>query len=239
MKKFSIYYLFIIPLLFVKCTDLTNEYATQLFTDIELNRAFRQCLVQCADSSNAHLMIPDSVPMGFNHYDDGYYRILLPAHLTHVDTLLRENGFGEKLDSLYWKTNYVASLNGNTMKAYYNELFPTINFAEPYRLLRGDSTAIVSYFATHYYGGVYSRVMTITQPLFTAHGINTLWDEVQGAYYDLSGQFIGLNYHEYVANSIVAAIIEEMKREEVLIRRDPSHRGPESGKLYEVFSSKY
>ena len=97
MKKFSIYYLFIIPLLFVKCTDLTNEYANQLFTDIELNRAFRQCLVQCADTSNAHLMIPDSVPMGFYHYDEGHYRILLPTQLAHVDTLLRANGYGGTL----------------------------------------------------------------------------------------------------------------------------------------------
>jgi hypothetical protein len=69
--------------------------------------------------------------------------------------------------------------------------------------------------------------------------VNTLWEQVQQAYYDLSGQFIALNYNEYVAQSITAAIFEEMKREEVLIRRDSSHRGPQSGKLYEVFSSKY
>jgi hypothetical protein len=239
MKKFSIYYLFIIPLLFVKCTDLTNEYANQLFTDIELNRAFRQGLVQCADTSNAHLMIPDSVPMGFYHYDEGHYRILLPTQLAHVDTLLRANGYGGTLDSLYWKTNHAASLNGNSMKAFYNELFPTVNFAEPYKLLRGDSTAVVTYFETHYYGSVYSRVLTVAQPWLTAHGVNTLWEQVQQAYYDLSGQFIALNYNEYVAQSITAAIFEEMKREEVLIRRDSSHRGPQSGKLYEVFSSKY
>lgn len=237
MKKINLILFSIVAILFVACTDDTNQYSNQLFTDGELNRAFRQSLTQSADSANTHLCIPNSEEFGYTHYLGGTYKIGLPANAIAIADTLTAHGSGYLIDSLLAKTNYSAELCGNGLKIYYNELLSSMVFADPYRILNGDSTALTTYFEKNNFTSFLGRSQTLLAVQFTAQGVTQAWNDVISKYYDITGEFVSIEFALHAAQAMTKSFIQEMKVEEILIRKNASHRGATSSKLYEVFAT--
>ena len=237
MKKIKLILFSLVAIVFVACTDDTNQYSNQLFTDSELNRAFRQCLTQSADSANSHLCIPNSEEFGFSNYADEIYRIGLPSNVMYMADTLEVYGLGNKIDTLINRTNYAAELCGNGLKTYYTDLLSVMVFDNPYKLLNGDSTAITSYFEKNYYQSFVARSQTLLAVNFAIHGVNDAWNDVLNIYFMQTGQIVSVDYVNHVAQMMTKAFIQEMKLEETLIRNDVNRRGATTSKLYEVFAT--
>lgn len=237
MKKIKLILFSLVAVLFVACTDDTNQYSNQLFTDSELNRAFRQCLTQSADSANSHLCIPNSEEMGYYNYSEGVYKIGLPTNALFIADTLEVHGLGYLVDTLIRKTNYSAELCGNGLKIYFTELLSTITFPDPYRLLNGNSTAITTYFELINYQSFVSRSQTLLTVNFAAQGVNDDWQNILNIYFMLTGQVVSVDYLNNAAQTMTNGFIKEMKIEEALIRKDATRRGANSSKLYEVFAT--
>ena len=119
---------------------------------------------------NAHLMIPDSVPMGLSLW----WRALSDSSSDSISSwipfcvLMDMAGrwilcIGKQIMPHLWQIPWRLF----TMNCFRLLTLLNLNCWE-------DSTAVIPYFETHYYGSVYSRVLTVATWL-TAHGVNTLW----------------------------------------------------------------
>lgn len=237
MKKIKLILFSLVAILFVACTDDTNQYSNQLFTDSELNRAFKQCLTQSADSANSNLCIPNSEEMGYYYYSEGAYRIGLPANALFIADTLEIHGLGYLVDTLIRKTNYAAELCGNGLKIYFTETMNSITFQDPYRILNGDSTAITTYFEKKYFESMKNRSQALLSVNFAIHGVNDEWQNILNIYFMLTGQLVSVDYLNNAAQTMTNGFIKEMKLEEKLIRRDATRRGATTSKLYEVFAT--
>lgn len=237
MKKIKLILFSFVAILFVACTDDTNQYSNQLFTDSELNRAFRQCLTQSADSASAHLCIPNAEEMGYYNYSEGEYKIGLPANALFIADTLEIHGLGYLVDTLIRKTNYAAELCGNSIKIYFTETMSSITFQDPYRLLNGDSMAITNYFEKNYFENFKNRTQTLLSVNFATHGVNDDWQNILNIYFMLTGQVVSADFLGNASQIMSKGFIKEMKIEEALIRNDVSRRGATTSKLYEVFAT--
>lgn len=237
MKKINLMLIALFAIILGACTDDTNEYATKLFTDNELNRAFRQCLVQSADSANAHLCVTGSEELGFYMYADAVYRIGLPTSANAIKDTLVAHEQGNLIDSLNTKTNLAAEFCGNSLKIFYSDLFSDMSFADPYRILNGDSTALTTYFQHNHYTTFFNQVQTLLTNKMQIQGATSAWNDVVSAYYQITGQVVSIDYIYFASKSFTDSFIKEMKLEEILIRKDASHRGETTSKLYEVFAT--
>lgn len=237
MKKINLMLIALFAIILGACTDDTNEYATKLFTDNELNRAFRQCLVQSADSANAHLCVTGSEELGFYMYADAVYRIGLPTSANAIKDTLVAHEQGNLIDSLNTKTNLAAEFCGNSLKTFYSDLFSDMSFADPYRILNGDSTALTTYFQHNHYTAFFNQVQTLMTSKMSIQGATSAWNDVINAYYQITGQVVSIDYIYFASKSFTDSFIKEMKLEEILIRKDASHRGETTSKLYEVFAT--
>ena len=237
MKKIKLILFSLVAIVFVACTDDTNQYSNQLFTDSELNRAFRQCLTQSADTANSHLCIPNSDEFGFSNYADEIYKIGLPTNILYLADTLTAYGLGDKIDTLIQKTNFAAELCGNGLKTYYTDLFSTMVFENPNNLLNGDTTAITTYFEKNYYQSFVARSQSLLEVNFALHGVNDAWNDVLNVYFMQTGQIVSVDYLNHVAQTMTKAFIQEMKLEETLIRNNVNRRGATTSKLYEVFAT--
>lgn len=236
MKKINFILIALVAIIFGACTDDTNEYATRLFTDNEMNRAFRQCLKQSADTANAHLCVPSSEEFGFYMYADQSYRIGIPTAAHKIKDTLIAYGQGNLIDSLILKTNISAAFCGNALNSFYSGMFSEMSFVDPYRLLNGDSTAITTYFEKNHYTRFFNQVQTLMTTNMSLQGSTAAWNDVITAYYQITGQVVSIDYIYFASKSFTDGFIKEMKREEIWIRKDVSHRGETTSKLYEVFS---
>jgi hypothetical protein len=237
MKKIKLILFSLVAILFVACTDDTNQYSNQLFTDSELNRAFRQCLTQSADSANAHLSIPNSEELGFYNYSEGIYKIGLPKGALFIADTLEIHGLGYLVDTLIRKTNHAAELCGNGLKIYFTETVSSISFQDPYRILNGDSTAITTYFEKNYFDNFNNRTQTLLSINFAVHGINDEWQNILNIYFMLTGQIVSVDYLGNASQTMSKGFLKEMKLEEAKIRKDVARRGATTSKLYEVFAT--
>lgn len=237
MKKINLMLIALFAIILGACTDDTNEYATKLFTDNEMNRAFRQCLVQSADSANAHLCVTGSEELGFYMYADAVYRIGLPTSANAIKDTLVAHEQGNLIDSLITKTNLAAEFCGNSLKTFYSDLFSDMSFADPYRILNGDSTALTTYFQHNHYTAFFNQVQTLMTSKMSIQGATSAWNDVINAYYQITGQVVSIDYIYFASKSFTDSFIKEMKLEEILIRKDASHRGETTSKLYEVFAT--
>lgn len=236
MKKINFILIALFAIIFGACTDDSNEYATRLFTDSEMNRAFRQCLKQSADTANAHLCVPNSDELGFYMYADQSYRIGMPASAKNITDTLVDYGHGDLIDSLVFKTNVAAAYCGNALNTFYSNMFSDMSFVDPSRILNGDSTALTTYFEKNHYNRLFDQVQTLLSTNMTLQGATTAWNNVITKYYELTGQVVSIDFNSYASKSFTDSFILEMKKEEALIRRDASHRGEKTSKLYEVFA---
>lgn len=237
MKKINLMLIALFAIILGACTDDTNEYATKLFTDNEMNRAFRQCLEQSADTANAHLCVPGSDELGFYVYADQVYRIGLPTSAAAIKDTLVAHEQGNLIDSLIAKTNLAAEYCGNSMNTFYSNLFSSMSFADPYRILNGDSTAVTTYFQHNHYNSFFAQVHTLMTANMQLQGATAAWNDVISAYYQITGQVVSIDYTYYASKSFTDSFIKEMKLEEIIIRKDASHRGETTSKLYEVFAT--
>jgi hypothetical protein len=237
MKKIKLIVIAVIAVIFTACTDDTNQYSTYYFTDSELNRAFRQCLELSSDTAITHLCVPNSDEFGFYNYSDQTYRIGLPTSANGIKDTLMAHGQGDLIDSLILKTNLAASYCGSGLTNYFDGVLETMSFADPYRILEGDSNAVTNYFILHNYNGLLAQSVALMTTNMSAQGATEAWNNVINAYYQITGQVISIDYTNFAAQKITNSILNEMKKEETQIRTLVSHRGDETGKLYIVFGT--
>lgn len=237
MKKINLMLIALFAIILGACTDDTNEYATKLFTDSEMNRAFRQCLEQSADTANAHLCVPGSDELGFYVYADQVYRIGLPTSAAAIKDTLVAHEQGDLIDSLITKTNLAAEYCGNALNTFYSNLFSGMSFVNPYTILNGDSTALTTYFQRNHYNSFFAQVQTLMTTNMQLQGATAAWNDVITAYYQITGQVVSIDYPYFASKSFTDSFIKEMKLEETLIRKDASRRGETTSKLYEVFAT--
>lgn len=237
MKRLKLLFLLLPILCLVSCNDESGEYVNQLFTEQEMVTALKQCVTACVDTANAHLSVVEVNNYGFESYSSGIYKIGLPIHYQYVIDSLVQHGHSELIASFGHNLNVAASSCGNAIRNYVTTSLADFNFISPLALLHGDSVAIVDFFYTmsqvSFLGMLKSQVSL--QP--TYREAETQWNEICTLYQQYTGQNISLDLRVQVAEQMLYGIYEEMKREEILIRTDVSHRGNSTGKMYSVFGN--
>lgn len=237
MRKFKLLLLVLPVLFFSACDDESGLYVEQLYTETEMITALKQCITACGDTANAHLSIPDSAGLGFYNYKNGLYRINLPSSASFIVDTLLNHGYEDLTNSFILQLNNAASNCGNGIKSFISNSLNTIDFIDPWTLLKKDSTSIVSHFETYYYVPFVNSTTSLINAQFSSSEVGSAWNELLTEYANYNSHPVTFDLNTYVAQSIVNSIIEEMKLEEILIRTDSTHRGNSSNKMYYVFGN--
>jgi len=239
MKKHIYLSLLAIIVIFFSCKD-NSEFEEQLFTNDEITLALRNCINLTIDTTLNVLCVVDSVngTHGFYYFDNGTYRIELPAAAKNVVDTLEKYDYSDTISALIFDMNRAAEKCGNTIKQFWNPIVKEMVFPNPNLILRGGNNAITNYVKeTKQWEFVSALVSFILIENFNEFNIITRWNELQEVYYDKTENYVSIDILTPAAQQMANGFFRRMALAEEDIRKYPELRGPANGLLYLVFAT--
>jgi hypothetical protein len=238
MKKRIYLLLLAVSAIFISCRDDSGEFVEQLFTNIEITGALRECIKITVDSTANTLAIVDTVDhkLGYFNYADSAYRLALPAAAKIVADTLIKYGYKGRIDTLIFNMNRAAEKSGNEIVRFWDPVIKAMVFPNPNQLLHGRVTPIIDYVKeTRQTEFVSALVSSIYREQLDALQVITEWNQLQQIYIEITGTFSPVDILIPVAQQMANGFFTHMAIVEDAVRKDPKLRG--NGLLYEVFAT--
>ena len=220
MKKLKIVCLamFAAVMLF-SCKDTTGDYVEQLYSNNQKEQAIKACLQASADTASAHLFVVD----GFYAYNDSVYRIDFAPVQNTLFSVLTDNGYGYLVDSLIRSVNRLAESCGGQVTPSLKAAVDSLKILNYDALVKGGDDAITSYYEMYEYKYLKSAVSIAVSVRMEVYNVSGLWAMMLNKYIQYTNTPLNFDIQNYVVESMLAAIFQEMRLEEGLIRTDPDH----------------
>ena len=238
MKKPIYLLLLAVTAIFFSCKD-NSEFAEQLFTNVQISSALKQCIKITVDSTANALCIVDTTKHdGYYYHADSTYRLtLLPAAKTVVDTLIA-HGYKNQIDTLIFNMNRSAEKCGNKIVQFWESIIKEMAFPNPNKLLHGGNNAITDYVkATKQSEFVAILISSILKEQFDVLNVNTSWNALQQTYFGITENYSSVDILNLTAQQMATGFFKKMAIVENAIRKDPNLRGDKNGWLYQVFAT--
>ncbi|MDR3047484.1 MAG: DUF4197 domain-containing protein [Bacteroidales bacterium] len=221
MKKIKILLFILISVAFFACKDESGDYATQLYTDTELVVGIKDCLYVSMDTANAHLAVTN----GFFLYNDKGYRLHLPtATQFMIDSLYTINQVAN-VDTLILHLNGIVEKSGGLFKTYFNQQIRTMTIANPSQLVSAGGTSITDYYTSAQKLAVIDLLKPQLEARMTIGGFYNDWQAVLTDFTDHFGTpAVYVDFSADITRQAVESMLKEMAKEELLIRKDSTHR---------------
>ena len=239
MKKHIYLSLLAIIVIFFSCKD-NSEFEEQLFTNDEITLALRNCINLTIDTTLNVLCVVDSVngTHGFYYFDNGTYRIELPAAAKNVVDTLEKYDYKYDILVLIADMNKAAALCGNSIKQFWNPVVKEMFFPNPNFVLRGEKNAITNFVKeTKQHEFLSALASSILREQFNDLNIITRWNALQEIYYDITEDYASIDILTPAAQQMSNGFFRKMTLAEEAIRTYPELRGPANGLLYLVFAT--
>jgi len=242
MKKHIYLSLLAIIAIFFSCKD-NSEFEEQLFTNEEISTALRDCINLTIDTTLNVLCVVDTIneKYGFYHFENGAYRIELPAAAkAMVDTLkaIPDMHYSDTISALIFDMNRAAEKCGNRLKQFWNPIVKEMIFPNPTLILRGGDNAITNHVReTRQWELHAALVSSILIEHFNDLNIITRWNNLQEIYFDETGIFSSIDILTPAAQQMANGLFKRMALAEEDIRKNPELQGPSNGLLHRVFAT--
>jgi hypothetical protein len=241
MKKRIYLILLSVVVIFFSCRDESGNFEEQLFTNVQITNALRECIRVTSDSTLNALCIVDTLSEvhGYYWYDSQAYRIELPAAAKQMLDTLTEHDFGATIDTLIIHINKAAEQCGNKIKSsFLDPVIKDIAFTNPYQTLHGGNSAITDYVKATKENEFRSLLKnSILLEQFAVYDIIPTWVRLQEEYYKITGHYITIDILETSMQQMVDGFFKKMALDEESVRTNPERRGDNKGWLYLVFAT--
>ena len=232
MKKRIYLLLLSVTVIFFSCKDKKDKFAEQLFTDVEISVALKQCI----DSAALHTInaLYDK-KLGYS-YSDPLCRLNFPESANNViDTLIKYD-FKTRINTLTDSLNSAAGRCGELlMRTFWRTTIDSIKFPVPNAILRGGDNAITNFVKQNYQ----TEFVSILVNNLLAAQLNTFvineWNNLQNEYRIITGNYSSIDILTPTAQKMVADFFRKMALREADIRKNPTLRGGSNGLFYRVF----
>jgi len=242
MKKRISLILLSVIVIFFSCRDDSRQFEEQLFTNMQITNALRECMTLSIDSTRCTLCVVDTISeeYGYYWYDLQTYRIELPASAQQIIDTLTEHGFEieNTIDSLVKNINRAAEQCEKMVQSYWEPIIKNISFPNPNQTLHGGNNAITNEVKLQYQTDFINTFKTYTlNEQFNALGVTASWNNLQEEYYKITGTYIPIDILDSSVQEMVGGFFKLMALWEEKVRTDPELRGKKDGWLYLVFDT--
>lgn len=221
MKKLKIVCLAVFAaVLFFSCKDETGDYVEQLYTNNQKEIAIKACLKISIDSASTHLFVPD----GFYMYNDSAYRIDFAPLQSTLFTVLENNGYGYLVDSLVLHVNRLAESCGGQVTPSLKAAVDSMKILDYDALINGEYDAITRYYEMYEYKNLKSAIQTPVSVRMDLFNVNGIWALMMNKYIQFTNTPLNFDVQNYIVETMLSDILEEMSLEEYNIRTDFEHR---------------
>jgi hypothetical protein len=242
---------------FITLSFIGCDVATQIMTDYEkptssntkpseseVTTGLKRALQIGAETAVANLGITDAF------YKNAAYKILLPSEaqaiVKHKDNpLLQAAGIDKLIDDAEKSMNRAAEQAVIKAKPIFVEAITKMTIEDAFGILNGSDTAASHYLREKTYQNLYHSFKpevskTLEQPIYKGISTKKSWSELTKAYntianFNPSWETVNTELDDYVTEKALHALFEEVKKEELKIRKDPAARVEEI--LRKVFGS--
>jgi len=175
-----------------------------------------------------------SRPGGFA--DDPVLRIGLPEELDTLASMLRSVGLGSQVDRLEASMNLAAERAVAEAMPVFAGAITSMTIEDAFSILEGKEDAATRYFEAKTGDALRARFQPIAASAMQDVGLYEVYRELIARYERIPlTKPPALDLEAYVTERTLAALFDELAREEALIRRDPAARS--TALLRRVFGS--
>ena len=221
MKKLNIVFglMLFAAMIVVSCDDKTGMYVEQLHTNNQKSTAIKGCLKISADSALNHLCDNN----GFYNYSDGLYRIdFAPLRSSLFDTLSK-HGYGYLADTLVVNVNRLASNCKAQLAPHLAQAIDSLIIVDYDALIKGGETAITDYFELNKYRYLKSAFQSPVSVRMSLFNVTPVWNEMLQKYAQYTSAPLNFDIQNYIVETMLGDILDEMRVEEEFIRSDSTH----------------
>lgn len=172
-------------------------------------------------------------------YGNTAYKILLPEEAKVItdnrnNPLLKAVGIEKLINDAEKSMNKAAEKAVIKAKPIFINAITTMSIQDAFGILNGGETAATDYLRRKTYQQLYQQFepevsKVLNQPIYQNISTQQSWDQLTKAYNQVA-QFVPnwnpvhTDLNEYVTTKALNALFEEVKKEEIKIRKDPSAR---------------
>ena len=202
------------------CKDETGDYVEQLYTNNQKEAAIKACLKVSADTASAHLFVPD----GYYAYNDSIYQINFAPLQNTLFAVLEEHGYGDLVDSLVLCTNRLAESCGGQVTPSLKAAVDSMKILDYDGLINGQDDAITRYYEMYEYKFLKSAIQTPVSVRMDLYNVNGTWALMMNKYIQYTNTPLNFDIQNYIVETMLYDILEEMSTEEYNIRTNIDHR---------------
>lgn len=202
------------------CKDETGEFVEQLYTNNQKELAIKACLKVSADTASAHLFVPN----GFYAYNDSTYQIDFVPLQNTLFAVLRENGYGNMVDSLILYVNRLAESCGGQVTPSLKAAVDSMKILDYDALIDGGGDSFTRYYEMYEYKYLKSAIQTPVSVRMELYNVNGTWALMMNKYIQFTSTPLNFDLQNYIVETMLSGILEEMSLEEFNIRTDVGHR---------------
>lgn len=178
-----------------------------------------------------------SVPNAF--YGNSAYKILLPKEAQVItdnknNPLLKAVGIDKLINDAEKSMNRAAEKAVIKAKPIFINAITSMSIQDAFGILNGGETAATDYLRKKTYQQLYQQFepevnKVLNQPIYQNISTQQSWNQLTSAYNQVA-QFVpnwnavNTDLNDYVTTKTLNALFEEVKKEEIKIRKDPSAR---------------
>lgn len=215
-------------------TDYENSTQTQSGpNESEVIQGLKRALQIGAETAVKDLGVTNAF------YGNEAYKILLPKEAQVItdnkdNPLLQVIGIDKLINDAEKSMNRAAEKAVYRAKPIFLSAITSMSIQDAFGILNGSETAATDYLRRKTYTQLYQEFkpevnQVLNQPIYQNISTQQSWNQLTNAYnqvaqYVPNWNAVNADLADYVTHKALDALFEEVKKEEVLIRKDPSAR---------------
>ena len=219
LKK--IWILTILAFIFTSCDTLTNlPQTTTTVTQTEAAQAIREALDQGTGRGIGVLNKPD----GF--FGNEAYKLLLPPDARKVENTLRQVGFGSLVDKTILQINRAAEDAVGHARPIFLNAIREMTIADALNIVKGPRDAATQYFRGKTTDQLTAAFLPVIKSSLEQFEATKYYADLINTYNNFPTTINKINpdLPTYVAERAVAALFDQIEKEEINIRNNPVAR---------------
>jgi len=208
---------------FLSCDVLSKLPAYTNITEAEASEAMRQALDQGVGRGITLLNNPD----GF--FGNQAYKLFLPAEAQKIESTLRQLGMGGMVDKAILQINRSAEDAVGYARPIFVEAIREMTITDAINIIKGPKDAATQYFRDKTTAKLTAAFAPIIKSSLDKFSATKYYGDVVNTYnkFPTTINKINPDLPAYVVEKSVAALFDQIAKEEANIRENPAARGTE------------
>lgn len=220
----TIFLSFIISIGLISCDTLSNlPGATSVVTETEAAQGIREALDHGVGRGIQTLNVPD----GF--FGNETYKLLLPPEAQKIESTMRQLGMGAMVDKAVLQINRAAEDAVGFARPVFLDAIKAMTISDALGIIKGPKDAGTQYFRQKTTDKLLSAFTPVIKGSLEKFSATKYYEDLINTYnrFPTTVKKLNPDLTAYVADRAVAALFDQIAREEANIRENPAARTTE------------